>query len=318
MKTIELVLVGHPDKVCDGIAEEIKKQNPDGRNAIEVCWFNNKIIVGGETNKGWRFEDLRLTIREYLLDIIGLTFEEWNRIEVVNCLNTQSHEINSIVGTKGAGDNGIFFGGWDTCYSPVIYALKRICMALDRKTLRAMGYRTDGKLIADIEDDGSISRLILNIASFATAVSNPVQLACQILALAKQFGLTMKGVEINPRGDWHKCFGFADSGLTGRKLACDTQCGIFHNGGGAWFGKDFSKADFSVPVYLTLIAKKTCEDNGIDRLELRASTIIGDEEVVIENCHDNDPTTVTFAHVMEFARKQKIDILGGIDFGGAE
>jgi S-adenosylmethionine synthetase len=36
--TIELVLVGHPDKVCDGIAEEIKKKNPGGRNAIEVSW----------------------------------------------------------------------------------------------------------------------------------------------------------------------------------------------------------------------------------------------------------------------------------------
>jgi S-adenosylmethionine synthetase len=238
-------------------------------------------MVFGETDKKWRLEELRFTVREYLFDVVGLTFEEWQRIEVLNRLNIQSPEINAIVGTKGVRDNGIYYGGRDTHVSPVIFALKRVCMALDRKLLRSMGYRTDGKLIADIEGDGEILRLVLNIASYDTAIPNPTSLACQILIFAKEYGLNMKGVDINPRGDWNKCFGFADAGTTGRKLACDTQCSIFSHGGGALFGKDVSKGDYAIPLFLTYLAKMKAKQDKTQNVALHASTIIGDETVAI-------------------------------------
>jgi len=307
MKTIELVLVGHPDKVCDGIAEVIKKQNPNGRNAIEVVWFNEKIIIGGETDKIWSLSELTTLVTEYLKNIIGLTDEELNTITVQSELNIQSPEINAVVGNSGAGDNGIFFGGWDKVYSPVIFGLKRLCIALNAETLFEMGYRTDGKLIADINEYGKVTRFVLNVASFegkakAELLKQKIQALCPI-----------NNIEINPKGDWNKCFGFADSGLTGRKLACDTQCGLFGNGGGAWFGKDTSKADYSIPIYLMFRAKEMLQRNGIDNFVLTASTIIGDTKVYVKKITGELVEEVDFAKIMDFAKNTCVDILGGFN-----
>jgi|SRR5690625_769234 len=50
---------------------------------------------------------------------------------------------------------------------------------------------------------------------------------------------------INPTGEFVKGGSYADSGLTGRKLQCDSYGGLALHGGGAWSGKDFSKVDRS-------------------------------------------------------------------------
>jgi S-adenosylmethionine synthetase len=322
METIELVLIGHPDKVCDGIAEEIKKQNPNGRNAIEVTWFNDEITIGGETNKAWDTESLQTLVKNYLQDVIYLTDIEIAQLTIRNKLNKQSQEINTIVGSCGTGDNGIFYGGWNIVYSPIIYALKNVCLELDGKLLANMGFRTDGKLIADIQADGIISRIVLNIAMFEningdTKYAHVItrQLQSTFYALLRKHGIKFNKncLTINPKGNWYKCFGFADSGLTGRKIACDAQSGLYQSGGGAWFGKDFSKADYSIPIYLIYKSKQIAEGGFNNNVILKASTIIGDTKVLIKgNCINQ--YQADYKEIMEFAKKTKITILGGFDF----
>lgn len=50
---------------------------------------------------------------------------------------------------------------------------------------------------------------------------------------------------INPTGELVKGGSYADSGLTGRKLQCDSYWGLALHGGGVWSGKDLTKVDRS-------------------------------------------------------------------------
>ena len=49
---------------------------------------------------------------------------------------------------------------------------------------------------------------------------------------------------------------FADTGVTGRKLACDTYGGVAHIGGGAMSGKEPTKVDRSGAYMARKIARE--------------------------------------------------------------
>lgn len=273
LKAFELVLMGHPDKVCDLVSKTICDLNKGNRNAIECMWGNKLFVVSGETDKQWTDEELEKVVKDVLVKEIGLTKSEANSIKVINNLNIQSPEINAIVGDSGTGDNGIYFGGYHKVYSPVIAKMKEMCNALTAKVLKDWGYRTDGKFIFHVNPKGKITDLTLNIASSAKGMHDTTAL----IAFIHTFTGSDTSIIINPKGDWHKCFGFADCGLTGRKLACDGTCGLFSHGGGAMFGKDLSKADVTIPLYLSLLAKNNIGKKKV--CTFSASSIIGDNNV---------------------------------------
>ena len=81
-------------------------------------------------------------------------------------------------------------------------------------------------------------------------------------------------------------------------------------GGGAFFGKDVSKADYSIPLYLNHLARNT----GYGDIELKAHTIIGDDEVVIsiKSEHKSNSKNIKkpFSEIMEFAEKNPMDWTG--------
>lgn len=272
-RAFELVLCGHPDKVCDLVSKTLCDANKGGRNAIECMWGNKLFVVSGETDKPWKDDELEEVVFGVLKNSIGLEKWELFGMKVVNNLTVQSAEINKVVGCHGTGDNGIYFGGYHSVYTPVIWKMKALCESLSFKVLRDWGYRTDGKFIFRVGSRGNIIDLTLNIASY-DGVHPKVD---ELRSFIHVFTGAETAVTINPKGEWHNCFGFADCGLTGRKLACDGSCGLFSHGGGALFGKDISKADVTVPLYLSHLAedyvgrKKVCE--------FSASSIIGDMEL---------------------------------------
>lgn len=284
-KAFELVLCGHPDKVCDLVSKTICDANKGGRNAIECVWGNTLFTVNGETDKKWTDAQLTKLVMDILEHQIGLTEDELASIKVVNNLNIQSAEINEIVGDNGTGDNGIYFGGYHKVYTPVIERMKDLCAALTAPVLKEWGYRTDGKFIFNVDTKGNVTDLTINCASFKNFAFGPnrnVAFGPNRVAL-ESFIHTFTGsattVIVNPKGDWHKCFGFADCGLTGRKLACDGSCGLFSHGGGAMFGKDISKADVTVPLFLGHLAKESIGHKKV--CEFSAWSIIGDTNLEV-------------------------------------
>ena len=304
-RAFELVLVGHPDKVCDLISKTICDANKKGRNAIECCWGNKLFVVNGETDRGWTDGQIASLVRKVLRYDIGLTDDEVNSIEIRNNLNVQSSEINDIVGECGTGDNGIYFGGYHKVFSPVIDRLKDMCAALTAPVLREWGYRTDGKFIFNVDKRGKVTDLTINCASFANTPVGPNHVALE--SFIRTFTGAETTVIVNPKGDWHKCFGFADCGLTGRKLACDGSCGLFSHGGGAMFGKDISKADVTVPLFLQYCAKGEIGRKKV--CEFSAFSIIGDE--VLEVRKDGKFfANIPFALMKEYVASKELNQFG--------
>lgn len=307
MKTFELVLGGHPDKVCDIIAENIKEK-VEGKSAVEVAWFNNKIIVGGEVSEVLNDLVVKEIVQETLHEL-----GYFENILVENLLQTQSQEIADIVKDVGAGDNGIFFAGYSSVWSPIVEKLKKVSQLLTRQALN-YNYRTDGKFIATFNGNGELLKFTINIASSENQTLHNKELFAEYLSAVLDLTFDFSedyDLEINPKGDWFKCGGFADAGLTGRKLACDNTCGLFKQGGGAFFGKDVSKADYSVPLYLYHKAKEYIKGgNLLGEIELKAHTIIGDEKVEIYTIYGEHLETIEFTEIMKFATKNKMSWVG--------
>ena len=108
--TSESVTSGHPDKICDLIADSILdealRQDPDSHMAVEATIKDDLILIYGEagTKAVIPYEQIALDTMKK----IGYTEDYKVYVKV----NRQSPEINSAVtsGEISAGDQGIMFG----------------------------------------------------------------------------------------------------------------------------------------------------------------------------------------------------------------
>ena len=94
--------------------------------------------------------------------------------------------------------------------------------------------------------------------------------------VASEFALN-KDFEIlvNPTGRFEIGGPYADSGVTGRKLACDTYGGVGHIGGGAMSGKDPTKVDRSGAYMARKIARDIVRAGFADKAEVQIAYAIG-------------------------------------------
>ena len=96
-------------------------------------------------------------------------------------------------------------------------------------------------------------------------------------------------VLINPTGKFIKGGPAADSGVTGRKIICDTYGGYFKHGGGAFSGKDPSKVDRTAAYMARYIAKNLVAAELVDKCEIQLSYIIGENEPCSIRIESNKP-----------------------------
>ena len=112
MKTAEAVTEGHPDKVCDQIADAVLDaylfRDPEARVAVEVFGSHGLLIIGGEVTSTAQI-DVEAVARKVYSEI-GYSDD----IEILANLHQQSPEIARGVNTGGAGDQGIMHG-YATC-----------------------------------------------------------------------------------------------------------------------------------------------------------------------------------------------------------
>lgn len=98
---------------------------------------------------------------------------------------------------------------------------------------------------------------------------------------ATEYGLNTDFAKlVNPTGRFVIGSSFADCGVTGRKLACDTYGGIGHIGGGAMSGKDPSKVDRSGAYAARKIARDIVSAGYADMAEVQIAYAIGVAEPV--------------------------------------
>lgn len=291
--TCEQVSNGHPDKICDQIADAIVtdclRHDPDSRVAIEVLIKDHFITIAGELTSKHQPNYKALVHNVY--ERIG-----WNKINVVNpflldydvrdLVTKQSPDIARGVDTGGAGDQGIMFG-YATNETPEMLPIPFVVATRFLKHLRdcpSRMFRADAK--AQVSYDYDTGR----ITTFLCSVQHSPDVEVEVLRptveqlmkqTAEEYGLnTDFTILVNPTGRFVVGGSFADTGVTGRKLACDTYGGVAHIGGGAMSGKDPTKVDRSGAYIARKIARDVVKKGYADRAEIQIAYAIGVAEPV--------------------------------------
>ena len=298
--TSESVTEGHPDKICDQISDaildELIRQDPNSRVAVETLTTTGLILVAGEvTTKG--YVDVQGTARRVLKQIgydkseYGFNYDDCS---VLVSLHEQSPDISQGVSEgkgddkeQGAGDQGLMFG-YATNETPEFMPLPialahRLTQKLSevRKNGTISFLRPDGKSQVTIEYvDGKPKRADTIVVS-AHHADIPIETVRKeiiekvVKPVCKDWMDGNTKIHINPTGRFVMGGPAADSGVTGRKIIVDTYGGHGSHGGGAFSGKDPSKVDRSATYMVRYIAKNIVAAGLAERCEVQIAYAIG-------------------------------------------
>lgn len=309
--TSEAVSAGHPDKICDQISDAILDYclayDKNSRVAIECLVSERLLVIAGEvTTKAILTNEVINEIAKRKIQEIGYTDRELGfsteDIEVGTFVHSQSPDIAMGVDKGGAGDQGIMFGGavFETDnFMPVPIALATKIMDRYNYYIKNVGtsiLKPDAKCQVTVKYTNNVPTAIRKIVISAnhsdidddvvksTILNEILRPAIQefmdknIDESLRDFRTSNFEVLINPTGRFVKGGPAADSGVTGRKIICDTYGGYFRHGGGAFSGKDPSKVDRTAAYMARYIAKNLVSTGLVDRCEIQLSYIIGEDE----------------------------------------
>ncbi len=290
----ESVTEGHPDKVCDQISDavldELLRQDPYSRVAVECLTTTGSIHIAGEvTTKG--FADVSQIARQVLKNIgytnpaFGMDCEDAG---VWSAIHKQSPDIAQGVDREGAGDQGMMYGYACRETSQLMPLPIMLAHGLTRKiaelrksgTIKDLG--PDGKSQVSVEyHDGTPDRLTaVVIAQQHLDTVQEEQLKEEIkekviIPVCGHWLDEKTSLHINATGKFVIGGPEGDTGVTGRKIICDTYGGIGRHGGGAFSGKDPTKVDRSGAYAARYVAKNVVAANLADRCEVQLSYAIG-------------------------------------------
>jgi S-adenosylmethionine synthetase len=299
--TSESVTEGHPDKVCDYIADSILdaylQQDPKSRVACEVLCKEGAVVIAGEfTSTGTVDHNAiaRQAIRE-----IGYTdaSEPFNAdgVQIHQFVSKQSSEIaqgvnhdTNLEHEQGAGDQGIMFG-YATDETPELMPLPILLahrlskgLAEDRRSGVAPWLRPDGKTQVSVlyknNRPVAVTDAIVS-PQHSESISREAIIAYVHGSLAPRvlgewFTKDIR-FHVNPTGSFVLGGPSADAGVTGRKIIVDTYGGAGRHGGGAFSGKDPSKVDRSGAYFCRFIARQLIIEKLARRAEIQISYAIG-------------------------------------------
>lgn len=326
--TSESVSEGHPDKVCDQIADAILdaclKVDPTSRVACEVFVTTNYCLIGGEiTSKA--HPNYKKIAREVIEDI-GYTKKEYgfsaDKVKIDVKVKEQSKDIAMGVDASkpeeiGAGDQGIMFGyatneneGYMPLPIAIAHKLVRVATS-KRKSGEFKGARPDMKSQVTVDYSNPKKPRVVTVLmsiqhdpdidmnKFKEFVKNNI-----MINVVKSFGLnTDFETLINPTGNFVIGGPAGDTGVTGRKIIVDTYGGAGHHGGGAFSGKDPTKVDRSASYMARYIAKNLVAAGVMDKCEIQLGYAIGKNEPVSLFCESFGTSKIKEEKVLEIIQK---------------
>ena len=307
--TSESVTEGHPDKLCDQIADaildEILLKDSDAHVACEVMITKGLVHVMGEISTSC-YVDIEKITRDVILDVgynDSSTGFDGNTCGVILSINTQSPDIfvgvneslesksgNSDLGDKiGAGDQGMVFG-FACDETPELMPLpislahrlaKQLASVRKEKILEYL--RPDGKTQVTVEYEDDIPKRVDTIVvsaqhsgdvSLETIREDVIrEVICPIVP--KDMVDDETKIFVNPTGRFVVGGPCSDSGLTGRKIIVDTYGGYSRHGGGAFSGKDPTKVDRSGAYAARWVAKNIVAKGLAKKCEVQIAYAIG-------------------------------------------
>ena len=300
--TAESVTEGHPDKLCDYIADSVLDaclhNDSDARVACEVLATAGKIIVAGEiTTK------VMPDIPQIVCSAVkNIGYDCDYEVEVLT--HEQSEDIAEAVdcfGEIGAGDQGIVYG-YACKETPMLLPLPAVlahritsCLAIARKQDLLPWIKPDGKAQVSVEYENGIPRRVNTVVVAVQhdenmdeeALWDDVYNYILVPAIGKYMDRETE-VFINPGGLFVKGGFDADTGLTGRKLMVDTYGGLVPHGGGAISGKDGTKVDRSGAYMARFLAKNIVAAGLADKCTVSLAYAIGVPEPVAVDVDTHD------------------------------
>lgn len=306
--TSESVTEGHPDKVCDQIADaildDIYTEDPSARVAIEVCATTGMVMVFGEVSTS-HYSDIPSIVRGVIKDIgyddSSLGFD-YKTCAVLSSLDEQSPDIAMGVNAatdsgseedefelQGAGDQGMMFGyasdeTEELMPLPIVLAHALTFRLTEARKNGEIDYlRPDGKAQVTVEYiDGVPERVDTVVVSTQHAedvdmetLENDIIEKVIKKAIPSHYFDDDTKIYVNPTGRFVVGGPAGDSGVTGRKIIVDTYGGMCRHGGGALSGKDPSKVDRS-GLYMTRYICKNLVAAGVARrVEVQVAYAIG-------------------------------------------
>ncbi|MCK5283625.1 MAG: methionine adenosyltransferase [Nanoarchaeota archaeon] len=299
--TSESVTEGHPDKVADQISDaildELIRQDPESRVAIETLTTTGTVHVAGEvtTNAYVNIQDVvRKTLKK-----IGYTDPDFG----IDCddagvwisIHGQSQDISQGVTEgqgedkdQGAGDQGMMYGY--ACNEtpelmpfPISIAHKLTArLAEVRKSGVVKGLGPDGKSQVSVMYEDAKPKKITAVVIAQQHIEDISEEKLKeeiyekvIKHVCGDWIDNSTRIHINATGRFVIGGPEGDTGVTGRKIIVDTYGGVGRHGGGAFSGKDPSKVDRSGAYMARYVAKNVVAAGLADKCEVQLSYSIG-------------------------------------------
>lgn len=294
----ESVTEGHPDKLCDLIADNVLDACLAGdlasRVACEVMATRGHIIVAGEITT-----EANPDVFNIARDVLHGVGYDPKGFQIDCYLHPQSPDIAGAVEVPadspeddeaiGAGDQGVVIGYAcsetpELMPMPVVIAHRLTSLlTLARMTDAVHGIGPDGKamVVVEYEDDKPVrvAQILLSVQHEAGVHIEEIQadIFAQIIlpALKGMPADDQMEVILNPSGSFVVGGPEADTGLTGRKLMVDTYGPFVSQGGGALSGKDPTKIDRTAAYMARYIAKNLVAASIAERCRVALTYAIG-------------------------------------------
>ena len=313
----ESVTEGHPDKICDHIADKVLDAalaaDPQSRIACEVCCTTGLVLVMGEFTTE-SYIDIPKIVRETVKEV-GYTDAaygfDYKTCAVITSIDEQSPDIamgvNKALEARegftdaafdtGAGDQGMMFGyacreTEELMPLPITLAHKLTKKLSEVRKSGEIDYlRPDGKAQVTVvyEDDKPVAvDTVVGSTQHNPGVDRN-KLVSDIVDKVIKPVVTDKWLTpdtkyyINPTGNFVIGGPHGDSGLTGRKLIVDTYGGMCPHGGGSFSGKDPTKVDRSACYYARYVCKNIVAAGLAESCQLQVAYAIGKAKPVSLN-----------------------------------
>ena len=294
----ESVTAGHPDKLCDQIADTVLDGclalDRNARVACEVMATEGHIILAGEISTTVMPNLGKLT-RE-ALENAGYNPKDF---EIESLIHPQNPDIEAAVNDPldaesdpnaiGAGDQCVVVG-YATDETPEMLPLpvvlahrltSRLTWACINDGQKRFGPDGKAMVIVEYEDERPV-RVARIVVSFQHAPevdpTDLTELIWQNVILSALKGMPYDDsleLILNPGGHFVLGGPDADTGLTGRKLAVDAYGPFVPTGGGAFSGKDPTKLDRSGAYMARCVAKNIVASGIAQRCRVTLTYAIG-------------------------------------------